>query len=97
MDKLTVVYDGGMMFLGRLDGNKLYNPRIIVVTSGDQANTDPEKKKSMVRLSPLPFLPPFIILKDFTFSYPFPEDIEKNVYDLYLKVINPKPSLELVS
>jgi hypothetical protein len=68
-----------------------------VVTSGDQANTDPEKKKSMVRLSPLPFLPPFIILKDFTFSYPFPEDIEKNVYDLYLKVTKQKPSLELVS
>jgi len=97
MDKLTVVYDGGMMFLGRLDGNKLYNPRIIVVTSGDPTSTDPEKKKSMVSLSPLPFLPPFIILKDFTFSYPFPEDIEKNVYDLYLKVTKQKPSLELVS
>lgn len=97
MDKLTVVYDGGMMFLGRLDGNKLHNPRIVVVTTGNPEDPDPSKRKSMVNLSPLPFLPPFIILKDFTFSYPFPEDIEKNVYELYLKVTKSKPSLELVS
>lgn len=96
MEKLTVIFDGGMMFLGRLDGNKLYDPRIVVITNGDPTNPDPKKKKSMVSLSPLPFLPPFITLVNYTFKYPFPEDIEKNVYELYLEVTKPKTTLEVV-
>jgi hypothetical protein len=96
MDKLMVVFDGGMMLLGRLEGNKLFNPRIVVITNGDQASPDPKKKKSMVSLSPLPFLPPFITLVNYTFKYQFPEDIEKNVYELYLEVTKPKTTLEVV-
>jgi hypothetical protein len=96
MDKLMVVFDGGMMLLGRVEGNKLHNPRIVVITNGDPASPDPKKKKSMVSLSPLPFFPPFITLVNYTFKYPFPEDIEKNVYELYLEVTKPKTTLEVV-
>jgi hypothetical protein len=96
MDKLTVVFDGGLMFLGRLDGSKLYNPRIVVVTHGNPEDSDPAKRKSMVNLSPLPFLPPFIVFKNYTFSYPFPEEVEVNVYKLYQQATNLKPDLKIV-
>lgn len=96
MDKLTVVFDSGVMFLGKLDGSVLHNPRIVIVTNGNPDDSDPSKRKSMVNLSPLPFFPPFIILKNYTFAYPFPGDIEKNVYELYLKVTKPKTTLEVV-
>ncbi len=96
MEKLTVVFDGGVFLLGRLDGVKLYNPRIVMITHGDPTSPDPEKKKTMVNLNPLPFLPPFILLKDYTFSFPFPEDIEVNVYKLYQQVTNSKPELKVI-
>lgn len=97
MDKLTVVFDSGVMFLGRLEGNKLYNPRVMTITCGDPASFDPKEKKTMVNLSPLLFFPEYIILTNYTFRYPFPEDIEKNVYELYLQMVKSRPTVESVT
>ena len=96
MEKLTVVFDGGMILLGRLERDVLHNPRIVIVTNGDPEDPDPLKRKTRVNLSALPFLPPFVLLKNYTLSYPFSEDIEKGVYELYLTTLKQKPILELV-
>jgi hypothetical protein len=96
MDKLTVVYDGGMVLLGRLERDILYNPRIVIVTNGDPEDPDPLKRKTRVNLSAFPFILPFVLLKNYTLSYPFSEDIEKGVYELYLTTLKQKPILELV-
>lgn len=96
MEKLTVVFNGGMILLGRLEGDVLHNPRVVIVTNSDPDNPDPLKRKPMVNLSAFPFLPSFVLVKNYTLSYPFPEDIEKNVYELYLTTLKQKPTLELV-
>jgi len=96
MDKLTVVYDGGMIFLGRLDNNILHNPRIVIITNGNPDDPDPTKRKSMVKLGYLPFLPPAVILEKHTLRYPFPENIEVNVYELYLETTKHKPEPKVI-
>jgi hypothetical protein len=82
--RVTMCVVAGMFLVGKLvGGNKLMNPRVFTLI---------EEGKRM-QLSPLPALPPFIIVARMGMSYPIPE--ADNIYKLYVKVTTP-PEPEIV-
>jgi hypothetical protein len=80
MDALTVVVGQGMMLMGRLDGKKLFKPRVVTILK-DESRADGIK----VNLQALPMTPPFFILNDYMGTFPVPSR-EKGIIELYERV-----------
>ena len=76
MDSLTMVFDGAMFMCGRLEGNKLMRPRVII-----------ERPDGKVDLKPLPLVPPFVTLDRYTGIYAVPER-EKEFIQTYNRITN---------
>jgi hypothetical protein len=76
--KVTMCVVTGLFLVGKLVGeNKLIGPRVFTLI---------EDGKRM-QLSPLPALPPFVIIARMGLSYPIPET--DNLFKLYEKVTTP--------
>ena len=76
--KVTMCVVAGLFLVGKLvGGNKLMNPRVFTLI---------EDGKRM-QLSPLPALPPFVIVARMGLSYLIPET--DSLYKLYEKVTTP--------
>lgn len=82
--KLTMVVSGGLMFVGVWgENNRLLNPRIYMLIN--------EGKE--FQLSPMPCNPLFIVVHNKDITYPVPEH-DKNLYELYEKLLRVKPKTE---
>jgi hypothetical protein len=76
--RVTMCVVAGLFLVGKLvGGNKLIDPRVFTLI---------EDGKRM-QLSPLPALPPFVIVTRMGMCYPIPE--ADNIYKLYEKVTTP--------
>lgn len=76
--KVTMCVVAGLFLVGKLvGGNKLVDPRVFTLI---------EDGKRM-QLSPLPALPPFVIIARMSLFYPIPET--DNIFKLYEQVTTP--------
>jgi hypothetical protein len=76
---ITMCVTSGLFVMGELvSGNKLLLPRVFTVIDNG----------TRIQLSPLPGIPPFIILKSDGFTYPVPES-EANLLELYHRTTHP--------
>ena len=74
-DTITMVFIQGMMFLGKMDGQKLIEPRQFIMFQNPQG-------QKMIEVEGLPGNPAFISVKDYGFYYPVQDE---KMIALYVK------------
>ena len=87
---LSMVIQGPFWLVGMLvGGNKVFKPRIYrIIPDPDDPEPNPQKKRQLIRLEPLPHFPPHVSFSS-GLTYPI-LDREVNLIKLYEQVTSPE-------
>lgn len=88
---ITMCVSSGLFLMGRLTGTKLLHPRVFTAFEVEEQNpiTKEIRRVPKMQLSPLPGVPPYVIVKGDGFSYPVEDD--EALLSLYKRVTTPQP------
>ena len=82
--KLSMVIQGPFWLVGKLEGGKVFQPRIYRIID------DPKQQgQKLIQLEPFPHFPPYVAVGPGALSYPI-LDRERNLIELYEKVTSPE-------